>query len=276
MKKRTIALALGALCMVSAAAGAAATGIVQQIQAELRGDFTIVIDGQTRTFKNVNGDTVYPLLYEGTTYLPVRAIGELMGKTVYWFEDEKRVELRDETSTVTDADVIINGGNASSGGGGGAAVNPAPADGGITVEDAKRIAAEKAGFTVDEVQFKRTELDRDDGVVHYEVEFWKDNTEYSADIRVSDGAILSWDIDVEGSAPPAVSGEGITADDAKRIAAEKAGFTVDEVRFDRTELDRDDGVLRYEVEFWKDGVEYSADIRVSDGVILEWDVDRDD
>ena len=276
MKKRTIALALGALCMISAAAGAAATGIVQQIQAELRGDFTIVIDGQTRTFKNVNGDTVYPLLYEGTTYLPVRAIGELMGKTVYWFEDEKRVELRDETSTVTDADVIINGGNASSGSGGGAAVDPAPADGGITVEDAKRIAAEKAGFTVDEVQFKRTELDRDDGVVHYEVEFWKDNTEYSADIRVSDGAILSWDIDVEGSAPPAVSGEGITADDAKRIAAEKAGFTVDEVRFERTELDRDDGVLRYEVEFWKDGVEYSADIRVSDGVILEWDVDRDD
>lgn len=45
-------------------------------------DIKIVVDGQTRVFKNVNGETIYPLNYKNALYLPVRNIGELAGMTV--------------------------------------------------------------------------------------------------------------------------------------------------------------------------------------------------
>ncbi len=65
----------------------------------------------------------------------------------------------------------------------------------IGEEKAKSIALEKAGFSADGVTFDKVELDRDDGVWQYEVEFRKDRTEYDADIKADDGKILSWDVD---------------------------------------------------------------------------------
>ena len=111
MMKKVTVLTAGILCAAGIAIGASATGIIQKVQSEIRPDFTVKIDGEVRTFKNADGDVVYPMLYEGTTYLPVRAIGEIMGKTVYWYEEEKMVELKDTKPTVTDADVIVPSGD---------------------------------------------------------------------------------------------------------------------------------------------------------------------
>ena len=44
----------------------------------------LYIDGAEITPKDVNGNTVLPFIHNGTTYLPVRAIGEAFGKTVEW------------------------------------------------------------------------------------------------------------------------------------------------------------------------------------------------
>lgn len=208
MKKRVPVFVVCAVAAVSVAIGASAVGVIQSVQSELRPDFTVVIDGQQRTFTDVNGNVVYPLLYNGTTYLPVRAIGNLMGKTVYWYEDEKRIELKDTTTTVTDADVIVQDGQSQSGGSGGTTQQPGgsggggsssgtvqPADGEISLEQAKQIALDNAGFTADQVRFTEAKLDIDDGRREYDIEFWANNTEYSAEIRASDGFILSWDID---------------------------------------------------------------------------------
>ncbi|MBR3942036.1 MAG: PepSY domain-containing protein [Clostridia bacterium] len=63
---------------------------------------------------------------------------------------------------------------------------------------------------------------------------------------------------------------------AKDIALEKAGLSASEVIFERTELDKDNGVWQYEVEFRKDRIEYSADIKADDGTILSFETDYDD
>ncbi len=65
----------------------------------------------------------------------------------------------------------------------------------IGEEKAKNIALEKAGVKAEGVVFEKVELDRDDGIWQYEVEFKKDRTEYDADIKADDGTILSWDVD---------------------------------------------------------------------------------
>lgn len=77
------------------------------------------------------------------------------------------------------------------------------------------------------------------------------------------------------SETPPYTSSFIGEDRAKEIALERAGLTADGVRFDRVELDRDNGVWQYEVDFQKDGIEYNADIKADDGTILNWETDRD-
>ena len=189
-KKVTLLAALG-FCLAGVIVGVSAATVIRKVESELRPDFTIVVDGQVQTFKNAQGEVVYPLLYEGTTYLPVRAIGELMGKTVYWYEDEKRIELRDENTTVTDADVIVPGGSGTASG----APAVTPQAGEITLDRAKEIALERAGLAASDVTFTETHLDRDDGRLVYEIEFRQGRIEYSAEILAADGTVVSWDVD---------------------------------------------------------------------------------
>ncbi len=63
---------------------------------------------------------------------------------------------------------------------------------------------------------------------------------------------------------------------AKEIALERAGITPDDVIFDRVELDRDNGVWQYEVDFRKGLTEYEAEIKADDGTILKWETDAVD
>ncbi len=65
----------------------------------------------------------------------------------------------------------------------------------------------------------------------------------------------------------------IGEDKAKEIALERAGLTANQVIFDRVELDRDDGILKYELEFSKDSTEYDVEIKADDGRILSFERD---
>lgn len=195
MKKRITLLTTVILCFVCLIAGVSSAGIVQKIQSELRPDFTIIIDGEKKVFRNVNGDVVEPILYNGSTYLPVRAIGELMGKTVYWYENEKTIELKSEQSTVTDADVIVPSRDENPANSRPAASGGDPLNVSVTEERAKEIACQNAGVAVSDVTFTEFKLDRDDGIMVYEMEFIYGRTEYSADVRASDGKIISWEVE---------------------------------------------------------------------------------
>ncbi|MBQ8758456.1 MAG: PepSY domain-containing protein, partial [Clostridia bacterium] len=195
------------LCVACFAVGAVASGVVRTIQAELRPDFTVIIDGEEKIFKNANGEIVEPILYDGTTYLPVRAIGELMGKTVYWYEDEKVIELKDAKTTVTDADVIVPSGSNKKEEAHDTSEKPVKPDDAkkddtskkefIGEEKAKEIVLEKAGLKAEDVRFDRVELDKDNGVWHYEVEFKHGYTEYSADVNATDGSVRDYEVDID-------------------------------------------------------------------------------
>ena len=67
----------------------------------------------------------------------------------------------------------------------------------IGIEKAKEAALQKAGIPADGVVFEKAELDNDDGVWHYEVEFRKGTTDYDADVKAEDGTILKWDVDMD-------------------------------------------------------------------------------
>ncbi len=77
------------------------------------------------------------------------------------------------------------------------------------------------------------------------------------------------------SATTAASGAQITSEQAATVALGHAGLTDSDVQNIRVELERDDGVLKYEVDFYKSNVEYNYDIDALTGEILSYDRDVD-
>ena len=65
----------------------------------------------------------------------------------------------------------------------------------IGEEKAKEIALKKANVTTESVIFDKVELEKDDGVWQYEVDFKKDTTEYDTEINAMDGSILKWEVE---------------------------------------------------------------------------------
>ena len=81
---RALLIMLLVLCLVFPMAGAVYAAAPQSISVYLKPDLTIKDGEQTKSFYDEKGQPVFPLVYNGTTYLPVRAIAALMGENIEW------------------------------------------------------------------------------------------------------------------------------------------------------------------------------------------------
>ena len=158
---------------------------------------------------------------------------------------------------------------------------------GISLEEAKQIAFDHAGVKAEDARFDDQELDKDDGIKLYELEFYANGYEYEYDIHAETGEILKSERDREknkkdsGSTQAQTSqqkdtpkqqtnkDEYISMDRAKQIAFDHAGVNGADARFDDQEFDVDDGVTSYELEFYVNGNEYEYDIHAVSGEILK-------
>ena len=143
------------------------------------------------------------------------------------------------------------------------------------MEKAKEIAMSHAGVSAGSVSFVKAKLDYEDGVKVYDIEFYSGNVEYDYEINAATGAIVSFDQDIENYAiPTQAATSGISADRAKQIALSHAG--VSGASFTKVDLDTDDGVRVYEIEFKVGNVEYDYDIDATSGAILSSSSEIDD
>ena len=164
---------------------------------------------------------------------------------------------------------------------------------------ARQIALSHAGLKDGDVTFIKSHPDYDDGRYVYDVEFYKDMTEYDYEIDAYTGNILSFDFDVEGYAIQAPApaptpapaqpaqpaqptqpapqqqtnpGNGnITLDRAKSIALQRAG--VSNATFTKAHLDYDDGIAVYEIDFIAGTMEYDVEVHAQTGAVLEFDAE---
>lgn len=67
----------------------------------------------------------------------------------------------------------------------------------------------------------------------------------------------------------------ITGEEAKKIALDHAGLKENDVTQLDIDLDRDNGVLKYEVDFHHGDIEYDYDINAVTGEVISADKDRD-
>ena len=156
----------------------------------------------------------------------------------------------------------------------------------IGVEKAKSIALQKASVSASDVRWEKAELDRDDGRVSYELEFYANGLEYEYDIDVLTGKVLKAHRERDDDRPAATkttestkSAEStktayIGLEKAKSLALNKAGVSASAVRWEKAELDRDDGRAVYELEFRTDSAEYDVDVHAESGKILSYESER--
>lgn len=136
---------------------------------------------------------------------------------------------------------------------------------------AKQIALEHAGVAEADASHLWVSRDYDDGRLEYEVEFFSGSKEYDYDIDAADGSILSFDSETEFAGKKTAESEGISLEQAKKIALAKVPGADDS--HIRIEKDRDDGQLLYEGKIVYSGVEYEFEISAADGSVLDWEID---
>lgn len=78
-----------------------------------------------------------------------------------------------------------------------------------------------------------------------------------------------------GSASQAAS-PALDVEEAKAIAVAHAGFSVSEVSFSKTKLEKEHRMMVYEIEFYKDGKEYEYEIDAESGEIIKYESEWDD
>lgn len=153
----------------------------------------------------------------------------------------------------------------------------------ISLDKAKSKALSDAGLSSSDVTYTKAKFDYDDGVYVYDIEFYTSTYEYDYEINASTGAIRSKDMEARKtnkvnntSNNSENSNAYIGVDKAKSIAVSHAGFSVSDVNFSKAKLEKDDGKMVYEVEFYKNGMEYEYKINATTGSIIEYDSERDD
>ncbi len=108
MKKNFIKLLCIALAVLLLGAVAlAASESLKTISAYLNYAVTVKYNGEEQKMYDANAERVYPITYNGTTYLPVRALADLFGIAVDWDGENNAVLLGEGESYVnTDSSIL--------------------------------------------------------------------------------------------------------------------------------------------------------------------------
>ena len=96
MKKIPIILLSAGLTLTLATTVFALTD--ETIQALLNRRLIVEYNGERRSMTDANGKSVYPLTYNDSTYLPVRAICDMLGVDIEWDAGNYRVVIKDDVS----------------------------------------------------------------------------------------------------------------------------------------------------------------------------------
>lgn len=144
----------------------------------------------------------------------------------------------------------------------------------ISKEIATNIALDYANVDDKNVSIVEAKEDKDDGV--YEIEFTDNNYKYDIEVDLKTGKVIKFEKDILTNNVTPSENKTISEEEAKKIAADYLKLNIDEIIFTKTKLDYDDGLLIYELEFYKDNTEYEFDINAYTKEIINISVDNND
>ena len=161
----------------------------------------------------------------------------------------------------------------------------------INLDQAKSVAMEDAQTLVNQVDFSKAKLDRDNGRLVYEVDFKVGKSKYEYKIDAKTKRVVSKEVKEERVEPtppatpktpttpqapttnpntqPALIGEV----KAKEIALKDANLKETDITRFQWKLDYEKGIQVYEIEFYHGLTEYDYDINATTGAIVKKEID---
>ena len=159
----------------------------------------------------------------------------------------------------------------------------------IGEQAARKAAFDHAGVNAANASETKCELDWENGIMVYEVDFDADGFEYEYDINAETGAVIKSDREKDDDTRTPSQPDGNTAGNdpspaaqahigeaaAKSAAYRHAGVKESAVYDFSCELDRENKRTVYEIEFKANGYEYDYEIDASDGAVLKCEKESD-
>ena len=156
----------------------------------------------------------------------------------------------------------------------------------LSEDEIRAIVFSHAGVNANDVREFEIELDDEDGIWVYEVDFKAGNIEYDYVVNAVTGAIIrvETEIDDDPTAAPGTprptaqptqqpGSELLSEDEIRAIVFNHAGVNANDVREFEIELDDEDGIWVYEVEFESGRHEYSYEVNALTGEIIDYEID---
>ncbi|WP_236575682.1 stalk domain-containing protein [Paenibacillus sp. USDA918EY] len=100
LKKKWIVTTAAAAMLLTAASGVYAGAKLQEVKAYLNSSIQLKFNGTPVQPRDEKGNAVLPITYNGTTYLPVRAVADVMGIAVSYNPETYTVELGEKSEGV--------------------------------------------------------------------------------------------------------------------------------------------------------------------------------
>lgn len=104
MKKKTFAAVISVTMLASMGTGAFAATKLQEIKAHLNPEIKVQVDGTPVDMRDVNGNAISPIIYQGANYFPIRAIADSLDVAVDYDEAAKTIILGEKVDGVSIAD----------------------------------------------------------------------------------------------------------------------------------------------------------------------------
>ena len=155
----------------------------------------------------------------------------------------------------------------------------------LSKEEIKRVVIQDTCLDEKEISFKEIELDLDGETKKYDVEFYYQKVEYQYEIDAKTGDVLTTNF-VKQDSSSTISNSGvdsstqqtsvIDADQAKEVAVKDANLTIQDVVFTDVDLEEENGVTYYEVDFTYQNMEYDYKIDALTNTIISKKVEPKD
>jgi len=158
----------------------------------------------------------------------------------------------------------------------------------IAQPDAENAALAHAGIDRQDAILHEVHLDREKGVLVWEVEFISGGTEYEYELSADSGAILKRETEPAGKDAQAWASSvqdpsaGFSAQEsayigeaaAQKAAVGHAGVAKDSLSYIKIRLDEDDGHMNYEIKFASGGYAFEYEIDALTGEVTQFEKER--
>ncbi len=150
----------------------------------------------------------------------------------------------------------------------------------IGINGAIQIAFDHAGIDKASAYIDEAELEYDGSRMVYEVEFRFDGYEYDYTIEAKDGTVLRFEKEKSENNSYVSTGSSvdgiIASENAKQAALRHAGLSESQISNLRIELEYENGVLKYEIEFISGDKEFEYEVDARTGEILKSEKETED